>query len=240
MTLLPNIPTGCKSIDNALGGGIPPESVSLIYGEAETGKTTLSIQCAVNCAEMGYKTLFVDCDATFSAHRLSQIASGGLNKIAEYILLMKPSNFHEQGVVIDHMAEYITKNFGLVIFDTITSLYRSEVSEHPEKTFKLNRELNRQVAALAQVAKTHKIAVLMTSQVRSVINDIYAEVEPVGTRVLKFWADTIIAMKPTENSKIIKVLLEKTPKETSRKSQPLTCYLRIDEKGISENSPHQP
>jgi DNA repair protein RadB len=239
VALLPNIPTGCKSIDNALGGGILPESVSLIYGEAETGKTTISMQCAVNCAEMGYKTLFVDCDATFSAHRLSQIASGNLNKIAEHILLMKPSNFYEQGVVIDHIADYITKSFGLVVFDTITSLYRSEVSEYPEKTFKLNRELNRQVAALAQIARTHKIAVLMTSQVRSVINDVYVGVEPVGTRVLKFWADTIIAMKPTENSKTIKAVLEKTPKETSRESQPLTCYLRIDEKGISENSFHR-
>jgi RecA/RadA recombinase len=218
---------------------MPSESVSLIYGEAETGKTTLTMQCAINCARMGCKTLFVDCDATFSAHRLSQIASGEFEKIAGYILLMKPSNFHEQSVVIDHIADYVTKNFGLVVFDTITSLYRSEVSEFPEKTFKLNRELNRQVAALAQIARMHKITVLMTSQVRSVINYVYTGVEPVGTRVLKFWADTIISMKLTKNSKVIEVTLERTPKET-RKSQPPTCYLRIDEKGIHEGSSIKP
>jgi len=237
--LLPNVPTGCKSIDDALGGGIPAESVSLIYGEAETGKTTLTMQCAVNCAELGYKTLFVDCDATFSTRRLSQIASGNLTKIAEHILLMKPNNFHEQGAVVDHIVNYITKKFGLVVFDTITSLYRSEVSESPEKAFRLNRELNRQVAALAQTARAHKIAVLMTSQVRSVMNDFYFGVEPVGTRVLKFWADTIIAMKPTENSKVIKAVLEKTPRGTSSESQPLTCYLRIGEKGIVEHSSNE-
>jgi DNA repair protein RadB len=236
VALSPNIPTGCKSIDDALGGGIPQEKLSLLYGEAETGKTTLSLQCAVNCAIMNYKTLFVDCDATFSTHRLSQIASGNLKKIAERILLMKPNNFYEQGTVIDHLANYVTNNFGLVVFDTITSLYRSEVSEFPEKTFKLNRELNRQMAALAQIARTHKVAVLVTSQVRGVVNDFFSEVEPVGTRVLKFWADTIIAMKPTESSKIIKAVLEKVPKEIG-KDQLLPCYLRIEEKGIREYPP---
>ncbi|MEM3672743.1 MAG: ATPase domain-containing protein [Candidatus Bathyarchaeia archaeon] len=232
------IPTGCKSIDKALGGGIPLETISLIYGEAETGKTALSMRCAVNCAEIGYKTLFVDCDATFSVQRLSQITSGKLNKIAEYIILMKPSNFHEQGIVIDHMADYITKNFGLVVFDTITSLYRVEVSENPKNTFRLNRELNRQVAALAQIAKTHKIAVLMTSQVRNVFNDsVYVGVEPVGTRVLKFWSDVIIAMKPTQNSKIIEAVVEKAPKEAKKKSKPI-CYLKIDENGVHEHTFH--
>jgi DNA repair protein RadB len=234
VTVVQKIPTGCKTIDKILEGGISIESVSLIYGEAETGKTTLAIQCATNCARQGYKTLFVDCDGTFYTRRLSQIASERFKEIAELIILMKPNNFREQTLVIDQLTDYITKNFGLVIIDTITTLYRAEIAEFPEKAFELNRELNRQMALLAQIAKTRKIAVLMTSQVRSVFNEAYVSIEPVATRVIKFWADTIIVMKPTENPGIIKAILEKGPKG----AQPLACHLKIGETGIHEHSAH--
>ena len=234
VTVVQKIPTGCRAIDKVLEGGIPFESVSLIYGEAETGKTTLAIQCAINCAGQGYKTLFVDCDGTFSTRRLSQMASERFKEIAELIILMKPDNFREQTLVIDQLTDYITKSFGFVIIDTVTTLYRAEIAEFPEKAFELNRELNRQMALLAQIAKTQKIAVLMTSQVRSVFNEAHVSIEPVAARVIKFWADTIIAMKPTENPKILKAILEKNPKT----SQPLACHLKIGETGIHEYLTH--
>ena len=234
VSLLQKISTGCRTIDKFLDGGIPFESVSLIYGEAETGKTTLAMQCAMNCARQGYKILFVDCDGTFSTRRLSQMASEKFKEIAELIILMKPNNFREQTLVIDQLTDYITKNFGLVIIDTVTTLYRVKIAEFPEKSFELNRELNRQMALLAQIAKTQKIAVLMTSQVRSVFQEAHVSIEPVATRVLKFWADVIIAMKPTENPRIIKAILEKSPKMV----QPLTCHLKIEETGVNEYLVH--
>ncbi|MGQ9530323.1 MAG: ATPase domain-containing protein [Candidatus Bathycorpusculaceae bacterium] len=232
--MLQKIPTGCIELDKFLDGGIPLDNVSLIYGEAETGKTTLTMQLAINCALQGYKTLFVDCDGTFSARRLSQIASENFKKVAELIILMKPNNFREQTVAIDQLPEYITKNFGLLVIDTLTSQYRVEVAENPDKAFRLNRELNRQMALLAQIAKTRKIAVVITSQVRSAFDESYVSIEPVATRVLKFWADIIIALRPTENPQIIKAILEKSPK----RNQPLTYNLKIEETGIHDYSTH--
>jgi DNA repair protein RadB len=234
MTLLQRIPTGCRELDKFLDGGIPFENVSLIYGEAETGKTTLAMQLAVNCALHGYKTLFMDCDGTFSVRRLSQIASENFKKVSELIILVKPNNFREQIIVIDKLPEYVAKNFGLIVVDTLTSLYRVEIAEHPNKAFELNRELNRQMALLAQIAKTRKVAVMIVSQVRSVFDEAYVSVEPVATRVLKFWADVIIALNPTENPQIIKAILEKNPK----RNQSLTCQLKIEETGIHEHLTH--
>jgi DNA repair protein RadB len=224
------ISTGCDKIDHILGGGIAAGGVSLIYGEAETGKTTLAMQCAVNCARQGYKTLFVDCDNNFSVRRLSQIASDKFKEVAELIILVRPNDFREQGVVVDRLTDWITKNFGLVVFDTITSLYRLNVGESASKTFEMNRELNRQLAVLAQVARTQKIAVLITSQVHSVLNRIPVSVQPVATRVLKFWADTVIALNPTENPQTVRAALEKNP----RKLQTIICDLKIEETGIHQ------
>ena len=60
------VPTGCMFLDRLLEGGLPVNNVTLVYGEAETGKSTLALQCAVGSVRMGYKTLFIDSDGTFS------------------------------------------------------------------------------------------------------------------------------------------------------------------------------
>jgi DNA repair protein RadB len=228
------IPTGSKCIDSSISGGISPETVTLIYGEPETGKTTLAMQCAANCALQNLKVLFVDCDNTFYAKRLSQISGGRFDEVAERIILMKPKDFREQTAVVDGIQNYATKNVGLIIFDTFTSLYGAKVCETSgkAKAFGVNRELNRQLAILAQTTKIRKIPVIITSQVRSVFIDQSATVRPVATRVLKFWADTIIALKPTENPQTIKVMLEKAREI----EQEATCYVQIGESGYSPDN----
>jgi RecA/RadA recombinase len=227
------ISTGIKCIDSNIDGGISPETVTLIYGEPETGKSTLAVQCAVSCGLENLKVLFVDCDNTFSPKRLSQITDEKFDAIAEQIILVKPKDFREQTAVIDHIADYTAKGFGLIVVDTFTSLYGAKVSQIEGKAFSVNRELNRQLAILAESAKIRKIPIVITSQVRSVFNDPNAGVRPVATRVLKFWADTIISLKPTESS-IIKAVVEKSRVNTAE----VTCYVQILEKGIVDAEFH--
>jgi DNA repair protein RadB len=224
------INTGCRCIDSNSGGGIIPESVTLIYGEPETGKTTLAIQCTVNCALQNFKILFVDCDNTFSTKRLSQLSGNKFDAVAEQVILIKPKDFHEQTAVIDSIQDYTAKNFGLIVIDTFTSLYGAKVSESSGKAFSVNRELNRQAAILAQTAKIRKIPVIIVSQVRSVFDDPNVSVAPVANRVLKFWADTVIAMKPTGNPQTIKAVVE-----TRENKQEVTCYVQIGETGIKDS-----
>jgi DNA repair protein RadB len=225
------IPTGSKCIDTNIGGGISPETITLIYGEPESGKTTLAMQCAANCAFQNLKVLFVDCDNTFYAKRLAQISGDRFNEIAERIILVKPKDFCEQTALVDQIQDY-TGNVGLVIIDTFTSLYGAKVCESSgkAKAFGVNRELNRQLAILAQITKIQKKPIIITSQVRSVFNDQSISVKPVATRVLKFWADTIIALKPTQMPQTIKATLEKAPEIQAE----TTCYVQIGEKGIQD------
>lgn len=224
------ISTGCSSLDRLLDEGILVSNVSLVYGEAETGKTTLAIQCAVNCAREGQKVIFIDTDNSFSAIRLSQIAYHDLEKLSPLIILLKPNTFQEQIIAMDHIEEYLTEKVGLIVVDTFTSLYRAEFGEDSKERFALNRELNRQLACLAQIAKTHKKAVLITSQVRSVLIEAKVDLEPVATRVLKFWSDVVIRLKPTERTRIINAILEKHPKHKRLTG----CYLMIEKTGIHD------
>ena len=223
------VPTGCISLDKLLGGGFPADGVSLIYGEAETGKTSLAVQCAINCARRGYKSLFIDTDGTFSSERLSQIAEYDYEKISPLIIIMRPTTFQEQVKIMDQLEKMMTKKFGLIVVDTITSLYRVELND-PKEAFASNRELNRQLAVLTQIAKTRGVAVIVVSQVRSVPLGEKVEMQPVATRVLNYWSDVVLDLKQTGQTRVIKVLREKHPtiKGTG------FCYVKIESMGICD------
>ena len=205
------VQTGCISLDKLLGGGFPTKTVSLVYGEAETGKTSLAVQCAVNCARRGIKSLFIDTDGTFSYERLSQIAEYDYDRISPLMIIMRPTTFEDQSKAMDHLEKVITNKFGLIVVDTVTSLYRVELTDTKE-TYAANRELNRQLAVLTQIAKTCGVAVLVISQVRSVPFGETVKTKPVATRVLNYWSDVVLDMRQSGQTRVIKVLREKHPK----------------------------
>jgi DNA repair protein RadB len=227
------ISTGSRCIDQVLEGGIAPQTITLIYGEPETGKSTLAMQCAAYCALGGLKTLFVDCDNTFTTERLADITQLKFNLVAEQIILIKPQTFAEQTVLVDNLQDYVNQKFGLVVIDTFNGLYRAQIAEDtkPKAQFNLNRELNRQLALVAQLAKTQKIPVVITSQVKANINEPFITIAPVATRVVQFWANNTIQLKPTENSQVIQADI--TQKDHNPQ-KPATCYLRITTTGIHD------
>ncbi len=227
------ISTGIECIDTNIGGGIKPKTITLIYGEPETGKSTLAMQIAVNCANQNSKVLFVDCDNTFSTKRLYEISGDRFNDVAERIVLVKPKDFKEQTALIDQIQDYLV-NVGLIVIDTFTSLYSAKTAETSGKAFGVNRELNRQLAILAQTVKIKKIPLIMTSQVRSVIGDESSSVRPVATRVVKFWAENIIFLKPAETPQTIKATIEKAPQIADK----AVCYIQIGESGIRHTQLH--
>jgi len=228
--LRPIISTGCSGLDRLLGGGLKPGNLTLIYGEASTGKTSLAIQLAVNSARMGYKVILIDSDGSFTPQRLFQIAGEDSEEVSALIILMRPTTFEEQAEIINNLDRYIIGRLGLIIIDTITSLYRASIIGS-EDTFTLNRELNRQVATLSEIAKAKSMPILLISQVRSIPREEGdMKVEPVATRVLKFWSDVIISLKREPMMGVIRATLEK-PKVPDREA---SCLIKIGRFGIGD------
>ncbi len=54
--------------------------------------------------------------------------------------------------------------------------------------------------------------------------------EPVATRVLKFWADIVLNLKHTGQSRIMKAVLEKHPD----RERPNSCFFMISKIGIRD------
>jgi len=222
--------TGCSSIDTMLHGGFPTSQVSLVYGEASTGKTTLAIQCAVESAKKDLKVLYVDADRSFSQNRFAQLAGDQLEKVADSIVVFAPETFSEQTSLVEGIESYVTGSTGMVVVDTITSLYRSSLGS-TEKVFAQNRELNRQLAYLAELAAVRRIAVLLTSQVHGLPFRGGHETELVARRILTYWCRVVLKLVSTANSAVKTALLERH----SSPHVPLTsCLLRITKRGLEE------
>lgn len=201
--------TACTNLDEMLGGGIRQGEVTLIYGAAKTGKTTIALQCTVAAAQKHIKTIYLDCQNSFSTERFTQIASSDLRAISSLIFIFKLHSFHEQTCLIENLDKYLSDKTELIIIDTITSLYRLEL-QTPEHIFEANRILNRQLAYLNHIAKTSKAAILITSQVHDSLHEETVLTEPVAMRVLKYWSQNILRITLGDTIHTRRVLIEKS------------------------------
>jgi DNA repair protein RadB len=224
------ISTRCPPLDAILQGGFSFSELSLVYGEASTGKTTLATQCSIECASRGLKTLYIDADRSFSQARLTQLAEGHLDKIGESIIVFVPETFSEQTSLIEGIESFITGNTGLIVVDTITSLYRSALGS-TEKVFVQNRELNRQLAYLSEVASMRHVAVLLISQVHAHPLRQGQQIEPVARRILTYWSRMVLRLAQTSNSAVKIAQLERY---RSANVPMVSCYLKITEKGLEK------
>ena len=60
--MIPRLPTTCEGVDNLLAGGYEQGTVSLVYGEAGTGKTSMALQLSREAIKLypDHVVLFVD------------------------------------------------------------------------------------------------------------------------------------------------------------------------------------
>lgn len=202
--------------------------IVVVYGEAGTGKTTLAIQTAIEAARRGSKVLYIDTDRSFTHQRFSQLAGDDSDTVSEQILLFFPDTFTAQTSLVESIENYLTASTRLLVVDTITSLYR--VSLGPaERTFGLNRELNRQLAYLSEAALRRRLVVLLTSQVHARMDFPFGRIEPVARRTLAHWPRTIIRLRNTREQSKKEIIIER---RRGRQTKPLKYLARLSRRGL--------
>jgi len=225
------ISLGCTALDNLLHGGIPNGEITMLYGEAATGKTTTAIQAAYVAAMDGLKVLFIDCDNSFTHQRFNQIGGKESKAISEQIMLFFPDNFEEQRTLVESLDNYLTPTVGLVIIDSISTLYRAEFQDRD--IFNLNRDLTGQLAYLANLTLSRDITCLITSQVRAQVQDVESsdrtmKTEPVARRALLHFPRTIIRIRNQPRQRIREFILERFKGNNVE----VHCLVELGERGF--------
>lgn len=221
-------PTGCMGLDKMLRGGFARGEITLIYGEAATGKTTTVIQAAIAAARLGLKILYLDSDHSFTQQRFHQIAGAQSESVSQLILLFLPKTFSEQRRVVESLENYVTPTLGLVVIDSMSSLYRAAFPSS-ESIFSLNRDLSRQVAYLGELSSSRKVACILTSQVHARLAPPVGDIEPVARRALFHFPRTILRIKNTFKPSIKEFILERAGGSDVAST---SCLVRLGENGL--------
>ncbi|MDR3206448.1 MAG: DNA repair and recombination protein RadB [Candidatus Methanoplasma sp.] len=153
------IPTGCRAFDDLLGGGIEKGSVTLLYGEAGTGKSNICLQTALNVIKDGRRIAYIDAEG-LSSERVFQIL-GEDKTVMNGFLVSQVHSFEEQSDQIDKVVNLADKDvIDLVIVDSMTMFYRLNHDD-----VKSRNDFTRQIEVLLRIARKKDVAVLLTSQV---------------------------------------------------------------------------
>jgi RecA/RadA recombinase len=227
---LQKIPTGSHGLDELLRGGFGRGEITLIYGEAATGKTTTMIQAAISAARIGLKVLYVDSDHSFTQQRFQQIAGGVSSDASELIMLFLPETFTEQRALIESFENYVTPSLGLVIVDSMSSLYRAAFST-AESVFTLNRDLSRQFAYLGELCASGNLACVVTSQVHARLSPPASDIEPVARRVLFHFPRAILRLRNTPRQGVKEFCLERIEGSETRGT---ACLVSLRDMGLED------
>ena len=162
------VSTGIPPLDNLLGGGFYGSAVNLIYGKAISGKTTLTLTATLHhlSRNRSAKAVYLDIDNKLNVGRLQELASIDEN-VLRRLNLYTPDSFDDQSDALEQLPQLNPGD--IVIIDSITGLYRGE-TEDTESTFEANKELNRQLGYITEIAKTTGAVILLTGQVRSILD----------------------------------------------------------------------
>ena len=184
------IQTGCKSLDDLLGGGIETGSITLFYGEAGAGKSNVCMQIAYTFMRNGTKAIYIDSEG-LSMERLEQIFVDA--EIRKKLLISQVHSMEEQSDRVGKAINLAEKDvIELIIVDSINMFYRLN---HDDT--KVRNEFVRQVETLLGIARKKDIAVMLTSQVYS---NMAGGVEFLGGHALSHNSKTIIRLDKISNN----------------------------------------
>ncbi len=188
--------TGAASLDFFLNGGYDSNIITTIYGPSGSGKTNLCLLAAVRVAESGKNVLFIDTEGGIAVERIKQI-SNDYEQVLARILFLNPVTFEEQKVAFSKLKALAGEDVGLIIVDSISMLYRLELSQ-AEEVYDVNSALGKQIASLVEIARTKNIPVLITNQVYADFEQ-KDKVKMVGGDLLKYGSKCLIELQKFAN-----------------------------------------
>ncbi len=180
------IPSGCLSIDAALGvGGFPRGRVIEIYGPESGGKTTMTLHVIAEAQKLGGQAAFIDAE-----HALDPVYARKLGVDVDNLLVSQPDN-GEQALEI---AEALIRSGGvdIVVVDSVAALVpKAELEgEMGDPQMGLQARLMSQaLRKLTGIVSKSRTCLIFINQIREKIGVMFGNPETTtGGRALKFYA----------------------------------------------------
>ncbi len=159
-------------LDNVLGGGVVPGSLTLIGGSPGVGKSTLLLKVGSNIASLNKNVLYVTGEESAGQIKLR---ANRLNSNEEKLYLLSEIRLEQILVELEE------RSYEFIIIDSIQTIYSEAITSAPGSVTQV-----RQITfELMRIAKERDIAIF-------IIGHITKEGSIAGPRVLEHMVDTVL------------------------------------------------
>lgn len=193
------IPTGCLTLDLALGiGGVPRGRIIEIYGPESSGKTTVALHIVAEAQKMGGTAAFIDAE-----HALDPVYAENLGVDIENLYVAQPDNGEQALDICDTLVR--NGAVDIVVLDSVAALTpKAEIDgdmgdNHIGLQARLMSQALRKLTAIASKTRT---CIIFINQLREKIGIMFGTPETTaGGKALKFYASIRMDVRRVETLK---------------------------------------
>ena len=193
------IPTGCLTLDLALGiGGMPRGRIIEIYGPESSGKTTVALHAIAEAQKMGGVAAFIDAE-----HALDPVYAKKLGVNLEDLYVSQPDTGEQALDITDALVR--SSAVDIIVIDSVAALTpKAEIEgdmgdSHVGLQARLMSQALRKLTAI--VNKSHT-CVIFINQLREKVGVMFGNPETTpGGKALKFYASIRIYVRRMDSLK---------------------------------------
>ncbi|XOU94109.1 MAG: recombinase RecA [Candidatus Kerfeldbacteria bacterium] len=188
-----SIPTGCLSLDLALGvGGVPRGRIVEIYGPEASGKTTLAQHIIASVQKQGGTAAFIDAE-----HALDPAYAKKIGVNVDELLISQPDTGEQALEILETLVR--SSSVDVVVIDSVAALVpKAEIEgdmgdSHMGLQARLMSQALRKLAGIVSKSKT---TVVFINQIRIKIGVFFGNPETTtGGMALKFYSSVRIEVR---------------------------------------------
>ena len=192
------LPSGCLSLDIALGGGYPKGRIIEIYGPESSGKTTLTLHAIAEIQKQGGTAAFIDAE-----HALDPAYAKKLGVDTENLLVAQPDNGEQSLEITETLVR--SNAVDLIVVDSVAALVpQAEIDgDMGDAHMGLQARLMSQaLRKLTGIINKSKATVIFINQIRMKIGVMFGNPETTtGGNALKFYASVRADIRRTAQIK---------------------------------------
>ena len=193
------VPTGCLSLDIALGvGGVPKGRIVEIYGPESSGKTTVALHMVAEVQKRGGIAGFIDAE-----HALDPVYAKNIGVDIDNLYISQPDNGEQALEITETMVR--SGAVDIVIVDSVAALVpKAEIEgdmgdSHVGLQARLMSQALRKLTAV--ISKSNCV-VIFINQLREKVGVMFGNPETTtGGRALKFYASVRMDVRRVETLK---------------------------------------
>lgn len=200
-----SIPTGCISLDLALGvGGLPRGRVIEVFGPEASGKTTLAQHVVAECQKVGGLCAFVDAE-----HALDPDYARKIGVKVDELLISQPDTGEQALDIVETLVR--SNAVDVIVVDSVAALVpKAEIEgEMGQQHMGLQARLMSQaLRKLTGIISKSRTCLIFINQIRHKIGIVFGNPETTpGGNALKFYCSVRIEVRRSaqikQNEKII-------------------------------------